>query len=73
MKGQMEIDSEILSLKESIKRSDNKIETLTKEMSSKDEEMEKVIEYIKIYEVIRFYKFIFLFYNRRNFQQNNSS
>jgi hypothetical protein len=43
IRGQLEIDSELLAFKESIKRSDNKIETLTKEMDSKNEEIEKVL------------------------------
>lgn len=47
MKGQLEIDSEILSLKESIKRSDHKIETLTKDMDTKNDEMDKLYEQIE--------------------------
>jgi hypothetical protein len=38
----MEIDSEIFALKESIRRSEQKVESITKEMESKNAEIERV-------------------------------
>jgi flagellar capping protein FliD len=60
MRGQLEIDSELLALKESIKRSDNKIETLTKEMDSKNEEIEKV------FNIFFFFLYFKIFFNLFN-------
>ncbi|CAG2162820.1 unnamed protein product [Oppiella nova] len=41
-RGQMEIDSEIFALKESIRRSEQKVESITKEMDSKNAEIERL-------------------------------
>ncbi|XP_054166709.1 RILP-like protein homolog [Oppia nitens] len=46
-RGQQEIDLEIVSLKESIKRSESKVDAITKEMDEKNEEIEKLTEQIE--------------------------
>ncbi|CAG2112771.1 unnamed protein product [Medioppia subpectinata] len=46
-RGQMEIDSEILALKESIRRSEQKVNSITKDMESKNIDIEKLSDQLE--------------------------